>query len=117
VAYVSAAAVLDDVRLSAEEEPARDIVRRALLAPLTCLAKNAGYDHGPVIAHVQASPAGWGFDVVEGRYADMMAENIIDPLPTVLSAFSHGLSAASMALTTDALVYRSYRDTTPNLNP
>jgi chaperonin GroEL (HSP60 family) len=88
-----------------------------LLAPLTRLAANAGYDPGPVVAHVQAAPDGWGFDVVNGRLVDMMAENIVDPLPTVLSAFAHGLSAASMALTTDVLVYRSYRETTPNLNP
>jgi len=117
VAYVAAAAALEDVELNAEEEPARDIIRRALLAPLTCLVRNAGYDPGPVIAHVEASPPGWGFDVVHGRCVDMMAENIVDPLPTVLSAFTHGLSAAAMALTTDALVYRSYRDTTPNINP
>jgi chaperonin GroEL len=117
VAYVSAASTLDAVQLSDEEAPARDIVRRALLAPLTRLAANAGYDPGPVVAHVQAAPEGWGFDVVRGRLVDMMAENIVDPLPTVLSAFSHGLSAASMALTTDALIYRSYREKTPNLNP
>jgi chaperonin GroEL len=116
-AYVSAASALDDVQLSDDETPARDILRRALLAPLTRLATNAGYDPGPVVAHVQAAPDGWGFDVVHGRLVDMMAANIVDPLPTVLSAFSHGLSAASMALTTDALVYRSYREKTPNLNP
>jgi chaperonin GroEL len=117
VAYVAAASVLEDVPLSEEEAPARDIVRRALLAPLVCLARNAGYDPGPVVAQVQDAPDGWGFDVTSGRLVDMMAEHIVDPLPTVASALSHGFSAASMALTTNALVYRSYRDKSPTLNP
>jgi chaperonin GroEL len=66
---------------------------------------------------VQASPSGWGFDVVEGQYVDMMSANIIDPLPTVRTAFTHGVSAASMALTTNALVYRSDKDETPSFEP
>ena len=85
--------------------------------PLRRLAGNAGYDPGPVVAKVQASPVGWGFDVTEGEYVDMLSANIIDPLPTVRTAFTHGVSAASMALTTNALVYRSYKDKTPNLEP
>jgi chaperonin GroEL len=117
VAYIAAMSVLDGVELSEDEAPARDIVRRALQAPLTCLARNAGYDPGPVIARVQDAPAGSGFDVLSGEYVDVMAENIVDPLPTVTSALAHGFSAASMALTTNALVHRSYRDQSPTLNP
>jgi chaperonin GroEL (HSP60 family) len=47
----------------------------------------------------------------------MLAANIVDPLPTVRTALNYALSVATMAMTTDALVYRSYRDTTPELNP
>lgn len=110
VACMAAVSVLDSLPLRAEEIPARDIVRRALQAPLACLVRNAGYDPGPIVAQVQDAPPGWGFDVVTGRLVDMMAENIVDPLPTVISAVAHSFSAASVALTTDALVYRSYRD-------
>jgi len=116
-AFVSAASVLDDVPLNEDEAPARDIMRRALLTPMRRLAQNAGYDPGPVVAHVQDSPSGWGFDVVEGEYVDMLSANIVDPLPTVRAAFTHGVSAAAMALTTNALVYRSDKDETPNLEP
>jgi chaperonin GroEL (HSP60 family) len=47
----------------------------------------------------------------------MLQANIVDPLPTVRAALSRGLSVASLAMTTDALVYRSYRDQTPEFNP
>jgi chaperonin GroEL len=116
-AFASAVSVLDEVPLSDAEAPARDIMARALLSPLRQLATNAGYDPGPVVARVQASPPGWGFDVIRGEYVDMLAANIIDPLPTVRTAFTHGVSAATMAMTTDVLVYRSDKDETPNLEP
>jgi chaperonin GroEL (HSP60 family) len=47
----------------------------------------------------------------------MMAEHIVDPLPVVRASLNYGLSAATMAMTTDALVYRSYRDEHPDLEP
>jgi chaperonin GroEL len=116
-AYVAATSALDEVDVTQEEAPALDILRRALLAPMTCLARNAGYDPGPVLAHVQEAPFGWGFDTIRGQVVDMMAEHIVDPLPVVRAALTYGLSAATMAMTTDALVYRSYRDENPDLEP
>ena len=116
-AYVSILPVLDEVELTENEAPALDILRRALVAPLTCLARNAGYDPGPVVAHVQESPFGWGFDVMRGEVVNMLEANIVDPLSTVRAALDYALSVATMAITTDALVYRSYRDETPEFNP
>jgi chaperonin GroEL len=116
-AYVSILPVLDEIEVTEDEAPALDILRRALVAPLKYLARNGGYDPGPVVAHVQEAPFGWGFDVVHGKIVDMMAANIVDPLPAVRTALDHGLSVATMAMTTDALVYRSYRDETPELEP
>ncbi len=116
-AYVSIAPVLDDIEVTPDEAPALDILRRALTAPLACLARNGGYDPGPVVARVQEAPLGWGFDVIRGEVVDMLQANIVDPLPTVRAALSYSLSLAALAMTTDVLVYRSYRDQTPEFNP
>jgi chaperonin GroEL len=116
-AYLSIAPVLGDIEVTPNEAPALDILRRALCAPLACLARNAGYDSGPVVARVREAPPGWGFDAIQGEVVDMLQANIVDPLPTVRAALSRGLSVASLAMTTDALVYRSYRDQTPEFNP
>lgn len=116
-AYVSILPALDEIELTENEAPALDILRRALIAPLTCLARNSGYDPGPVVAHVRDAPFGWGFDVIRGEVVDMLEANVVDPLPTMRTALDYGLSVATMAMTTDALVYRSYRDETPEFNP
>ena len=120
-AYVALLPALDEAlnqsALNEEEIPARGILRAALMAPITCLARNAGYDPGPVVARVQASLPGWGFDVQQGQIVDMLATHIVDPLPTARAALTHALSVATMAITTDVLVHRSFRDKEPSLTP
>jgi chaperonin GroEL len=116
-AYASVLPALDDVPLGEEEAPAREMMRQALLAPMTCLVRNAGYDPGPAIARVQDAPEGWGFDVSQGKFVDMMAANVVDPLSTVRAAFANALSVAAMALTTDVLIHRDPGKGVPNLNP
>lgn len=115
-AYIAALSALDDVELTADEEPAREMMRHALVAPLRKLVENAGFDPGPALAHVKEAPAGWGFDVTKGEVVDMYEANIVDPLPTVRSAFSHAMSAAMMALTTDVLIHRD-QPGMPDLKP
>jgi chaperonin GroEL len=118
-AYIAAMSALDEAKaeLREEEVPALNILRQALTAPLVCLARNAGHDPGPALAHVQEAPVGWGFDVISGQVIDMLAAGIVDPLPMARAAWTGGVSVATMAMTTDALVYRSYRDKTPQLEP
>ena len=115
-AYIAALSALDDVELAADEEPAREMMRHALVAPLRRLVENAGFDPGPTLAYVQEAPAGWGFDVTQSKVVDMYEANIVDPLPTVRSAFAHAMSAGAMALTTDVLIHRD-QPGTPNLKP
>ena len=116
-AYLAALPALDDVDVSEEEAAGLGILRQALTAPAACLARNAGYDPGPVLAHIREAPEGWGFDVMQGRVVDLMEANIVDPLPTVRAALTYGISVATMAMTTDVLIHRSYRDETPSFNP
>jgi len=116
-ALVTCISALDGVELPEAEAPALNILRYALTAPMLCLARNAGYDPGPVIAWVRDAPPGSGFDVLTGRRGDMFEANIVDPLPTVRTALTWALSVASMALTTDALIHRTGQELTPDLKP
>jgi chaperonin GroEL len=116
-AFVACLPALDEVAVTEVEAPALNILREALLAPLACLARNAGYDSGPVLAHVQEAPPGWGFDVLQGEVVDMYKANIVDPLPMVRTALTYALSIATMAITTDALVHRDTRERMPDLEP
>jgi chaperonin GroEL len=117
VSYATVLSVLEKVPLDEEEAPAKAIMERALLAPLTYLAKNAGYDPRPVVARVRESVDGLGFDVERGKFVNMLEANIVDPLPAVRAALTYGMSVAGMALTTDVLIHRESDEKVPNLTP
>ena len=116
-AYVACLPALDEVELSENEAPALNILRHALMAPMACVTRNAGHDPGPVIAWVQDAPPGWGFDVLRGERVDMLEANVVDPLPTVRTALTWALSIASMAMTTDALIHRTGKESNLDLEP
>ena len=116
-AYVALLPVLDEVEVTEDESPALNILRAALVSPLECLVRNAGYDPGPVVAMVAEAPDGWGFDVLRGEMVNMWEANIVDPLPMVRESLSQSMSVAAMTITTDALIYRSDRNESPSLEP
>jgi chaperonin GroEL len=116
-AFVACLPALDAVQLSETEAPALNILRHALMAPMRCLTRNAGIDPGPVIAWVHDAPPGSGYDVLTGARGDMIAANVVDPLPTVRTALTWALSIATMAITTDALVHRTGEEAGMDLEP
>lgn len=80
------------------------IVYNALAWPLRQIADNTGAD-GQAIVHAVASATGaYGYDAKEGRYGDMIAFGIVDPLKVTRSALQNALSVASLMLMTDCMV-------------
>ncbi len=90
--------------LSNEEVIGADIVAKALAAPLTQIANNAGLEGSVIVERVMSSDFNIGFDALQGEYVDMIASGIIDPAKVVRSALQNAASVASMVLTTEALV-------------
>ncbi len=104
IALLSAAQALDSLELTGDERTGRDIVKKALEAPVRQLAANAGFDGDVVLYKVKESKGNQGFDVALGVYADMAKNGIIDPTKVVRTALQNGASIAALLLTTDALV-------------
>lgn len=88
------------------------ILYQALDAPLRGILTNATPNWSEVyqrVARGDGEPkAGklinYGYDVVSGKYGDMMEAGIIDPVKVVRLALQNAVSVASMILTTNALV-------------
>ncbi len=104
VALLRVAKVLDKLELAGDEGTGRDIVKKALEAPIKQLATNAGFDGEVVLYKVKEAQDGQGFDVVRGEYTDMIKRGIVDPAKVVRTAVQNGASIAALLLTTDALV-------------
>lgn len=107
VALLNASRVLDTLELVGDERTGREILRSALEVPIKQLAENGGYDGGVVLEKVKSfadKQVKQGFDVVEGRYIDMIEAGIMDPTKVTRTALQNAASIAALLLTTDALV-------------
>lgn len=84
------------------------ILVKALAAPLTQIAKNAGREDGAVILNEVSQPGNTGFDAasdsIEPTFIDMFEAGIIDPVKVTRSGVENAASAAAVLLTTEAAV-------------
>src|SRR5215211_7421850 len=99
-------------KLKADDEEAQvgvNIVRKALEAPIRKLASNAGQDGSVIIDTVRRTAIekknkNIGYNVLTGKYVDMIEAGVIDPVKVVRGALENAASIAAMILTTDVLI-------------
>lgn len=111
-ALVKATRVLDEKleSLEGEDKAAYEIVRKALVAPMSVMAKNAGIENPErLIAEVKDDTGSLGFDFAEifsrkQGMVDMFAAGIIDPLKVTRLALENAASIAGTLLTTEAVI-------------
>ncbi|HIU09839.1 MAG TPA: chaperonin GroEL [Candidatus Avidehalobacter gallistercoris] len=87
-----------------DEKTGVKIITKALEAPVKQIATNAGLEGAVIVEKVKSAEAGIGFNAASGKFEDMVAAGIVDPVKVVRSSLTHAASVASMLLTTEALV-------------
>jgi len=87
-----------------DEKAGINIVRRALEAPIRCIATNAGEEGSVVLNRVLAGDDNFGWDALSGEYGDMVKFGIMDPTKVVRLALQNAASVAGLLLTTEAAV-------------
>ncbi len=96
--------VLDKIKADADEMIGVNIVRRALEEPLRQIAVNGGYEGSVIVEKVKSSPKGVGFNVLSGKYEDMIKSGIVDPAKVTRSALQNAASISGILLTTEVLI-------------
>ena len=94
----------DSENMDSEEKAGVDILRHALTLPLWQIAQNAGEAGDVVVNEVKKLKGNKGFNAATGKYEDLVLAGIVDPKKVTRSALQNAVSAASMLLTTEALV-------------
>ena len=82
----------------------RNIVQKALEAPLRQIAINAGYEGGVMVEKVKSEKGNVGLNAATGETTDLVKEGVIDPAKVTRSTVQNATSIASLVLTTEALV-------------
>ena len=90
--------------LEGDEKTGLNILKKALESPIKQIAENAGLDGAIVAEEVKKHEGDFGFNAQTLKYEDLIAAGIVDPTKVVRMALENAASAASMLLTTEAVV-------------
>ena len=90
--------------LEGDEKTGANIILKALEAPLSCIATNAGLEGSVIVNKVREQEPGIGFNALTEEYVDMVKAGIIDPAKVTRSALQNATSVASTFLTTESAV-------------
>lgn len=112
VAFLQAAAALDNVKTSeADEQLGVDIIHKALMAPVKKIATNAGYEGSVVVEKISNLPAGEGLNSANGEWGDMIKMGVLDPVKVTRTTLQNASSVASLILITEATISDEPKDT------
>ena len=89
---------------NADEKTGARIVAKALVAPLSQIAVNAGLEGGVVVERVRNLSGSFGLNADTGEYEDLIAAGIIDAAKVTRSALQNAGSIAGLFLTTEAVI-------------
>ena len=110
VALVNAIAALEKVKMTyPDEQTGVNILRTALEMPIRKISENAGEDGAVILDTVrrmqqEKGDDKIGYDVLQGKFMDMVEAGIIDPAKVTKGALSNAASIAAMVLSTEALI-------------
>ena len=82
-----------------------EIIEKALRAPITTIANNAGDEGAVVVGELMKNDdPSVGYNAAEGVYVDMFEAGIIDPAKVVRTALLDAQSVAGLMMTAEAVV-------------
>merc|ERR1711990_31930 len=90
------------------------ILKNAIRAPAKQIITNAGEEGAVIVGKLlESSDIKQGYDASVGKYTDMVAAGIIDPLKVVKTALMDATSVSSLMMTAEAMVVELPKEDPP----
>ncbi|XP_031100536.1 ruBisCO large subunit-binding protein subunit alpha-like [Ipomoea triloba] len=105
--------VIKDKLEDADEKLGADIVQKALLAPASLIAQNAGVEGEVVVEKLKDSEWEIGYNAMTDTYENLVEAGVIDPAKVTRCALQNSASVAGMVLTTQAIVVEKPKPKAP----
>jgi len=101
---ISAIEKVEKVTTDVDEKSGIMIVKKAVEAPLSTIALNAGLEGAVIVEKVKELKNNFGFNALTLEYEDLMKAGVVDPVKVTRSSLQNAASIASMLLTTSVLI-------------
>ena len=98
--------VAENEAVNMDQKIGVEIIKKALKAPLTTIAKNAGEEGAVVCGELVKPdvPIAYGFDAQNAVYCDMVEAGIIDPTKVTRTGIVDGASVAGLLTTAESMI-------------
>jgi chaperonin GroEL len=111
IALINASQRIKDNAEDINYQAAVDIMKTALTAPFSRIVENAGLDKVDVAQPIiDKDTDGFGYDVKNDKYGDMMKMGVIDPSKVTKSALKNAVSVATTILSTEVVITNMRQD-------
>ena len=90
--------------LEGDEATGAKLIAKALEAPISQIAKNAGLEGGVIVEKVRNLDGNEGLNAATGQYEDLLKAGVIDAAKVTRSALQNAASIAALFLTTEAVI-------------
>jgi len=97
----------------ADERLGADIVQKALIAPASLIAQNAGIEGEVVVEKIRDREWEVGYNAMTDKYENLVEAGVIDPAKVTRCALQNAASVAGMVLTTQAIVVEKPKPKAP----
>ncbi|RDX74321.1 hypothetical protein CR513_45953, partial [Mucuna pruriens] len=97
----------------ADERLGADIVQKALVAPASLIAQNAGIEGEVVVEKIKNGEWEIGYNAMTDKYENLVEAGVIDPAKVTRCALQNAASVAGMVLTTQAIVVEKPKPKAP----
>ncbi|KAF6151256.1 hypothetical protein GIB67_002955 [Kingdonia uniflora] len=104
---------IKDTLEDADERLGADIVQKALVAPASLIAHNAGVEGEVVVEKIKAREWEIGYNAMTDKYENLVESGVIDPAKVTRCALQNAASVAGMVLTTQAIVVEKPKSKAP----
>jgi len=104
VALLRTLQALENIEAIGDEKTGINILKRAIEEPVRQIAENAGIDGAVAVQKIKEGSGEFGFNAATMVYEDLIKAGVVDPTKVTRTALENAVSAASMLLTTEAVV-------------
>lgn len=108
-------AVAENDATNMDQKIGVQIIQRALKAPLSTIAQNAGEEGAVICGELSKEDVdvAWGFDAQNGDYVDLIKAGIIDPTKVVRTGLVDAASVSSLLTTSESMIVDKPEDGPP----
>jgi chaperonin GroEL len=103
IALIRTLKAVSELELSYNEQEGVEVIKSALMAPITQILNNAGVATDDIINKIMESDD-IGYNARTGHYENLMESGVIDPKKVTRCAIQNAASVVGMILTTECMV-------------